>query len=117
MIKSINSSSVWLNISGHRPYLTPPPIGFQYPESPYVGQIVHNFSMQELYVYNGDCWIPIEGRSDIGLTGASESVMTWAFRKMCEEEDLDALCNKYPALAEAREQFEAMKVLVSTNDR
>ena len=116
MIKSINSSSIWLDISGNRPYLTPPSSRFKYPESPYVGQIVYDFSMQEIYVYNGDVWSRMEGHSNIGVSSAMESLMLWASKKMHEEENLEVLCNKYPALAEAREQFEAMKTLVGKHD-
>lgn len=116
MIKSINSSSIWLDVSGSRRYLPPSSVKFKYPDTPYVGQIVYDFAMQENYTYNGNQWCLLESQANIGVATITQDVLHWASKRMHDEQNLDALCDKYPALAEAREQFEAMKALVNDND-
>lgn len=116
MIKSINSSSIWLDISGSRQYLQTSSVNFKYPDTPYVGQIVYDLAMQESYVYNGNQWCRLESHATIGVTPITQDILHWASKRMHDEQNLDALCDKYPALAEAREQFQAMKALVSDHD-
>ena len=113
MIKSINSSSEWVQVDGQRPYVMPPVARFEYPANPYDGQMIYNFAMQEVQVYTGSIWTNALGHANIGLRSQTEHILHWARRKMDEEQRLNELCEKYPALAEAREQFEAMKVLVN----
>ena len=111
MIKSINASSEWLHVDGNRPYIMKT-FDASLPEDPIVGQVHYDFALQELKVYNGEQWCVMEGHANIGLSGEMELTLHWARRKMYDEQRLDELCDKYPALADAREQFEAMKVLV-----
>ena len=116
LIKSVNSSSEWVQVDGQRPYVMPPVDKFEYPANPYDGQMIYNFILQEVQVYAGSVWTNALGHANIGLRSQTEHILHWARRKMDEEQRLNELCEKYPALAEAREQFEAMKVLVNTHD-
>ena len=116
MIKSINSSSEWISIEGQRPYVMPPLRKFEYPTNPYDGQMIYNFSSQEVMVFSDGDWFNALAHANIGLRNQTEILLSWARRKMEEEKQMDELCAKYPALAEAREQFEAMKTLVGKHD-
>ena len=116
LIKSVNSSSEWIDIDGSRPYVPPPLAHFEYPKNPYDGQMIYNFILQEVQIHVGGAWINALGHVNIGLRSQTEHILHWARRKMDEEQRLNELCEKYPALAEAREQFEAMKILVNTHD-
>ena len=116
MIKSVNSSSEWIDVSGSRPYIVPP-ITFTYPDNPYAGDLFYDFALQEIKVYDGSNWVVIEGHANVGLHPGIENLLNWVGKKINEEAQLDELCDKYPALAEAREQFEAMKGLVSKHDK
>lgn len=116
MIKTINAVSEWIRVEGRRPYMMPPRVKFEYPKNPHDGQIIYNFELQEVQIYVDDHWINIQGHAMIGIHEQTEKVLQWAKQKMEEEKALLELCEKYPALAEAREQFEAMKVLVNKNE-
>jgi hypothetical protein len=117
MIKSINSSSEWFAVGGNRPYIPPPLERFQYPDNPHDGQMIYNFSLQEVMVYVGGVWMPALGNANIGSHYNLDCLLYWVRDRMSAEERLDELCEKYPALAEAREQFEAMKALVNEHER
>jgi hypothetical protein len=41
-----------------------------------------------------------------------DEILDWASDKMNEEEELKELCEQYPALKKAKEQFETIKRLV-----
>ena len=116
MIKSVNSTSEWISIEGRRPYVMPPVTTFEYPKNPHDGQMIYNFAIQEVQVYVDGAWINALGYVNIGLRDQTEILLGWTRRKMEEEKQMNELCAKYPALAEAREQFETMKALVSKHD-
>jgi hypothetical protein len=44
-----------------------------------------------------------------------EEILEWAGKKMDQEAKLDEMCEKFPALKKAREQFETMKRLVEND--
>jgi hypothetical protein len=116
LLKSVNSSSEWVRIEGQRPYIMPPVHKFEYPTNPYDGQMIYNFSSQEVMVFSDGQWFDVAGHANIGLHTQTEKLLSWARQKLEEEKQMDELCDKYPALAEAREQFEAMKTLVGKHD-
>jgi len=39
-------------------------------------------------------------------------IMSWVFKKMAEDEELDKLCKAYPTLDEARKEFAVLHRLV-----
>lgn len=49
------------------------------------------------------------------LTAINERALAWARNKMIEEEQLDELCKKHEGLKSAREQFELMKAMCTSN--
>jgi hypothetical protein len=77
-----------------------------------VGNIRYNTSNQNLEVYDGNTWIPMNmGYVDIGLTHEAESLLDWAKQKRDEELLLKARMEKHPGLREAYERLEIMKAL------
>jgi hypothetical protein len=46
------------------------------------------------------------------IADRNKEILEWAGQKMDEEAELGDLCEKFPALKKAREQFETMKRLV-----
>lgn len=67
----------------------------------------------EYYNANSSCWFPLSGANvNIELGPHVETVMRWAFKKMAEEEKLSELAKKYPALKQAKDNYEIVKALV-----
>jgi hypothetical protein len=46
------------------------------------------------------------------VSSRNDEILEWAGNKMDEDKKLDEMCEKFPALKKAREQFETMKRLV-----
>ena len=81
-----------------------------------VGNVRFNTSNQDMEVYDGNNWLTLyRGTAFIDLSYRTKEILQWAEKKMKEEEQLDALCEKYPGLAKARDNFEMFKKLVDTD--
>jgi hypothetical protein len=112
MIKSINSASKYIAVSGGNPSI------------PYIsggqlsaGQMRYNPNMQGIEVYDGSSWHPISNNyASIDLMPDATAILDWAKTKMIEEQRIDALCKKYPGLAKARDNFEIFKRLVDSGE-
>ena len=106
MIRTIHSHSPYLVTSQTSdPYIS----SGQVPE--YSGSIKYD-SIYGLQVYNGNSWIPIETVSSMTLSSEAEAAIKWASEKMREDQKLEELCKKYPALQHAKDNFELIKALV-----
>jgi hypothetical protein len=46
------------------------------------------------------------------LSSEAEAAIKWASEKMREDQKLEELCKKYPALQHAKDNFELIKALV-----
>ena len=112
MIKNINSNSEHITVSDTTlpTYIN----GFNGMQG--VGNIRFNTSNQDMEVYDGNNWLTLyRGTAFIDLAYRTKEILQWAEKKMKEEEQLDALCEKYPGLAKARDNFEMFKKLVDTD--
>jgi hypothetical protein len=108
MIDNIFSSSPYIQISGgsSSTYVN------GYAGAQGVGNIRYNTSMQKMEVYDGSAWITLStGAAGINLTGAAQSAIDWALKKMNEESLLKDRMEKHPGLKQAYEQFQIMEIL------
>lgn len=80
-----------------------------------VGQLrLHNGNFE---VYDGTAWLSIQSSyATVGLSMTAEEAIQWARTKMKEEQELDDLCKKHPALAEAYDRLQIIKALVKQSD-
>ena len=70
-----------------------------------------------LEVMNENTWIPLHGgQVTIHPDPELGSAMEWAKRKMAEEQQLKALCEKHPGLKDVKEKYEVMLALVRENE-
>lgn len=53
---------------------------------------------------------------EVSASGLLRDVVSWAHKKMAEEQELDNLCKEYPTLEDARREFEILKKLVGNNN-
>jgi hypothetical protein len=113
MIKSINSGSKYIAVSGGNPSI------------PYIsggqlsaGQMRYNPNMQGIEVYDGSIWHMMSNNyASVDLTSDATAILDWAKRKMLEEQRIDELCKKYPGLEKARVNFELFKKFVEVEEQ
>lgn len=78
-----------------------------------VGDMRFNPSAQTIEVYDGQVWRELQqGHVQVGMTHTAEAAIDWAFRKMTEEKELEALAKEYPMLEDAMRDLEVIKALV-----
>ena len=66
-----------------------------------------------LEVFTGSCWQYVSTNyASIELDSNTQSVISWAMKKMAEEQKIADLCKKYPALEKAHNNYEMIKALV-----
>jgi hypothetical protein len=73
----------------------------------------YNSSNSGLEVYDGNVWLSLNGHANIGLTTEAQATLEWAYKKMKEDEELEALMAKHPGLKDLHEKFMLMKALVA----
>lgn len=77
------------------------------------GSIRTNRGGLEYYDASNSCWLPLPGADvKVELGPHIEMVLQWAYKKMDEEEKLKQLAEKYPALKQAKENYEIVKAMV-----
>jgi hypothetical protein len=78
------------------------------------GEVKFDFTTQCLKIFDGSQWVPAPagGTHTISLTNSTIDVIEWARKKMQEE----YLAQKYPAVAEAKSQYETLLALVSDSE-
>lgn len=85
--------------------------------SPSAGMVRYNGNAQAFEVYDGFDWKSIYGATpQVELNADVQNVLSWARRKMKEEYDLYVLCQKYPSLEKAKENFELVRQLVEQQE-
>jgi hypothetical protein len=113
MIKGINSNSRHIVVTGgssSAPYINATNLG--------AGQLRYNPGMQTFEVYDGIVWHQMQGAyTAIDLSEDSKQILAWAAEKMRKEEELEALCAKYPGLAKARDNYELFKQFVDAQEK
>jgi uncharacterized spore protein YtfJ len=66
---------------------------------PMVGAMAYDHSSHNMKVYDGNNWQTIGGGSAVvNLTPNAITILKWAEKKMFEEQELQALCEKHPAI-------------------
>jgi saccharopine dehydrogenase-like NADP-dependent oxidoreductase len=77
---------------GAVPYLNSNP-------NPMTGSLAFDSSTQSMKVFDGNNWQTVGGGSAVvNLTPNAISILKWAEKKMFEEQELQALCDKHPAI-------------------
>ena len=110
MIKTVNGSGRYMMVNGGMPATTYINTGPGYMN---VGEIRYNVSIQRLEVYDGQMWIELNtSHASVGLTPDAEHAIDWARKKMDEERRIDELCEKFPGLKKAKDNYELMLNLV-----
>ena len=72
---------------------------------------------QDVQVFDGSSWITMgSGYANVELTPEVQSIIDWARKKKQEEERLDELCEKYPGLRKARNNYEVFLKLVQSEE-
>ena len=85
-------------------------------------QGVLRMNSNQLEVYNGAAWYPVNASfPQVNLNGSALAAIMWAQTKMSEEAELRKLASKHPAVAEAvatlKKAMDELKVIVTlTNE-
>ena len=104
MIKSIHSSSPFLNISGGNPGSTY--IGNYSNNAPGVGNMRYNPNSQNIEVYDGSTWIILSAHhTNINLSDEAVSLLEWARKKRNEELDIERLAQTNPVIKDLVNQI------------
>lgn len=114
MINNISSYDQHIIITGG--YTNPPYVNmYTTASAPCLGHIRINNGNYE--TYDGVAWQNIGTQPvTIGLTLAASSAITWAIKKQAEEQEINQLCNQYPELQTARDQYEAIAALLKKTE-
>jgi hypothetical protein len=111
MIKGITPSQ-YITVSGgspSNPYISPGAVGS--------GMMRYNGNMNCIEVNDGNMWKQLESSyATVELTVEAQAILNWAKKKMQEEQQLDELCEKYPGLGKARDNFKTFKRLVDSTE-
>lgn len=70
-----------------------------------------------LEVYTGQHWQAIGGGGNVELTQVAQAALEWAIKAKQKEEELDKMMDKYPALKNAKDSFDTVRVLCECEER
>lgn len=102
MIKGINSSSRYISVTGGSPsntYISPGSVG--------AGMVRYNSNTNCMEVNDGSVWRQLDmGYATIELTHETEMLLDWARRKQQEEQRINEMIEKFPALKKAKENYD-----------
>ena len=107
---SFNSNNLVVSQMGGAPYVNP-----SYSTNNFSGSVRYQNNVLE--VFDGGSWMPLSGSCSISLSHEANEAIEWAKKKKREEDQLDVLLEKYPALAETYSQFKMVKTLVEAEER
>ena len=81
------------------------------------GAVYWDGNAQKMVVVGGNGAVQDLHGQDVHIVAgpALSNIMSWAYRKMSEDEELDKLCKAYPNLDEARKEFAVLHRLVKDN--
>jgi hypothetical protein len=114
MIKGINSNSQYVNVTGgypsNMPYINASTLS--------AGSLRYNPGSMNMEVYDGNSWMPINSNfATVDLPDWVKASLDWAHQRMLDEKKLDHLCDKYPGLAKARDNYELFKQFVNAQEQ
>ena len=92
-----------------------------YPNPKHVNDGIIRVNINRLEYYNSDedTWTPLIGDKvdlNMKLPAGLDVVINWAYEKMNEERKIEQLAAKYPALKQARDNFELIKQVVKNEE-
>lgn len=64
-----------------------------------------------MQVWDGSSWNDLP-KYNLFMSPEAEDAITWAIRKMNEEKELQIMMDEYPALKDAKQNFDAMVALL-----
>jgi len=119
MIKSINSSSTFIIVTGGNPGATY--IG-NYSNGPGVGNMRYNPNSQNIEVFDGNTWVILSSQhSSISLSSDAIILLEWARKKRDEELELETLAQTNSTLKdlvmqvkEKQEQIKVVQTLIKS---
>lgn len=83
-----------------------------------IGAVRFDSSSQGLQVWDGYNWLNIYyGHATVCLNPEAESAIKWARQKQQEEQDLEQLIERSPALRDAYEKFQIVKQLATNENK
>jgi hypothetical protein len=111
MINGITSGR-YITVGGgmpSNPYISPGAVG--------AGMVRYNSNMNCMEVNDGNMWKQLGvNYANVELTGEAQSILDWAKKKMAEENRIDELCEKYPGLRKARDNYEVFLKLIQSEE-
>jgi hypothetical protein len=117
MIKTINSSGNWFNVSASSNY-----VPASYNNNGIDGQVRFNTQTQQMEVYSGSNWTTVSCHADINPSGKMMAILEWAEHQMNEEAEIAKLIETNPTVADAyqaykhtRDQLKIVTNLVKTH--
>lgn len=91
------------------PYISPGAVG--------AGMVRYNTNMNCMEVNDGNVWRSLGmNYASVELTGEAQAILDWAKQKMTEEKKINELCEKYPGLGKARDNYEVFLKLVQSDE-
>jgi hypothetical protein len=111
MIRGITGGQYITVSGGHasNPYISPGAVG--------AGMVRYNSNMNCMEVNDGNMWKSLDmSYANVELTGEAQSILDWAKKKKAEEDKIDELCEKYPGLRKARDNYEVFLKLVQSEE-
>ena len=111
MIKGITGGRYITVIGGSStdPYISPGAMG--------AGMVRYNSNMNCMEFNDGNSWKQLGmNYTNIELTGEAQAILDWGRKKMAEEKQIDDLCEKYPGLRKARDNYEVFLKLVQSEE-
>ena len=110
MINNIVTHSDLLKVTDHAPY-----IDVTNTANPATGMVKYD-QFGCLQVYSNSGWTSVARFITIDMSGDAIDAINWVRLKMAEEKELNKLCDTYPALKTAKENFELIKQLVQNEN-
>lgn len=81
------------------------------------GMLRYNTNMNCIEVNDGNMWRSLGmNYASVELTVEAQAILDWAKQKMTEENKIDELCEKYPGLGKARDNYEVFLKLVQSEE-
>lgn len=94
------------------------------PLTPYVnmsnssaGMIRYNGNNQSIEVYDGTMWYSLTGTMNLEFTTEVKELLDWAKQKREQEQRIQHLADKYPAVKDAKEQLDILMTLVEKHSQ
>jgi len=89
----------------------------QYSNNLMVGQLRYNPQTSSIDVYDGNAWLAMTANpTSVSLDMSTIRILSWAEKKMREEEHLKERMSKHPGLKDAYDRFKILDILCSEDE-